>query len=264
MPQNNINHSYLEVLFKSFNFIILIFLHNLLFSQTDFSKKEFEIAKFSLSNNVDSSIYKISNSDNKFSDKWKFNYLFFNGNLIDGISNIIGVPRNNIYINHYPKNMSYIKYEVYMHDEYDFYTTKKNLLQFLEKTYSFSLRETGMWNTYDSWKFIVKDSTKLPFGNMNKYLSKQEIESKNYNHSLVYLSENTIKMENGRFDKVLIFAENISGYYCTNENIKNLNLDIPISVFKTIDSANNFFNKYGIEVVWSRKDAKFVSLTFFE
>jgi hypothetical protein len=66
------------------------------------------------------------------------------------------------------------------------------------------------------------------------------------------------------FDKILQCAEIVSGYYCDSENIGILELKIPLNVFRDIDTAKKFFNPYGIDIFWSKRDSKLKELIFFD
>ena len=221
------------------------------------------VAKMELIINSDSSKLEFFSNQSKYYDH-TFNILEYKGNLLGGICNLIGKPKNSIIINKLPTKNNYIKYNINVHNEFEFEFLRKSILNYLEKTYSFSLRETNLFNSFDSWKFILIDSTKLPRSNLMYHLNSEDIRNRIICKSSALLMNDTVELKSSMFHKVLQYAEIISGYYCDSENIGYLDLNIPLNVFKDIDSAKKFFNPYGIDIIWSKRDAKVTYLIFFD
>jgi hypothetical protein len=233
--------------------IFFLFLSTSIFCQNyDFVKNQ--VVNFNLKINVDTNyFYCYNNSGNQKDDFFKIKK--FHGKLIDGISNLIDIPRNNILINGKINN-AYISYDVFVNtvkSNTEYQSMKTALINYLENLYNFKLKISDGYHSYDSWKLVISDSTLLPKAKGNL--------SPNYNINNV---SKELNLNNISFNEVQFLIQNLSGYYIEVDNyIGNIDLKIPMDAFQSIEKANVFFNKYGIKVLWDSKEGPMTFITFF-
>ena len=180
----------------------------------------------------------------------------FQGKLLDGLSNLIDVPRNCIFTKGAIKE-NYIAYDFYVNtvkSNFEYLTLKSTILNYLEGVYNFKLRISDGYHSHEAWKFVLKDATLLP---KTKAGSMPDISIDN--------SKKELSLVNIGLEEVSYLVENIIGYYVeVDKNIGNLHLSIPFDVLQSFEKANIFFKKNGIEVVRSTVEGPMAFVTFFD
>lgn len=236
-----------------FKLALLLFLSVSLKAQNESKSQTVNIFTNSFNLELDSSaenFYKhIGNSRIVFSN------LKYKGSLLKGISFLLNRPINSIFINgKYNRKLSF-SFDLTAKCDYDLESTKLSILNYLESFCSFDYREQYETWTYECWKFVVIDSTKLPLADLSKI---------NYN-DFYSRGDRIISLNGNSLSEIDYILEMESSYYVDVSNLKDysLKMDIPIEKIKNFDEAKNLFRLYGIDIIKTVKEAKAATLTFF-
>ncbi len=217
-------------------------------------QKGSELIKFDLNINVDSSKFHCYSNDNRGGD-FIINKKF-QGSLIDGICNLVDIPRNSMFLQGQPQRGEFISYDLAFNivkSSQEYHTFKLTLISYLENIYHFKLSLTDSYHEFESWAFVLQDSTKLPRGIADTPPS-----------NFVDNHTNAIVLQNINLMEVQNLLQIVSGYYLDfDSKIKGISVKIPMDVLKDFDATKRFFKPLGIDVVWSTRPAKMAYLTFF-
>ena len=184
-----------------------------------------------------------------------FSNLKFKGSLLKGISFLLNRPINAMHINGNSNRKLSFSFDLSAKCDFDLESTKSSILNYLETYCNFDYREQYETWTYECWKFVVIDSTKLPLADLSKI---------NYN-DFYSRGDRILSLNGNSLSEIDYILEMESGYYVdvTDLKYKSLKMNIPIDNIKNINEAKIFFKQFGIDIIPSFKEAKAATLTFF-